>query len=132
MSDTTPSVRKYMTEHPHSIGKDQTLSRAHEMMRTHAIRHLPVLEGGRIVGIVSVRDLHLIETLSDVDESTVTVEEAMTPDPLTCAPDKPLSELAAEMAEHKYGAAVVTEGPKVVGVFTTVDALRALSDALSR
>jgi acetoin utilization protein AcuB len=42
------------------------------------------------------------------------------------SPDAPLVEVAREMAEHKYGSAVVVEGPKVVGVFTTTDALRAL------
>lgn len=123
-------VRDYMTPHPHSIGIEQTLARAHDVMRDHSIRHLPVLHGGRIVGIVSLRDLHLIETLRDVDPAEVTVEEAMTPDPYTVPPDKPLKELATEMAAHKYGAAVVADGGKIQGVFTTIDALAALADAL--
>ena len=123
-------VSRYMTPHPHSIGRGQTLATAHEVMRKFGVRHLPVLEGGQIVGLVSLRDLHLIETLPDVDQAKLSVEEAMTPDPLTVTPDAPLGKLAREMAGHKYGAAVVVEGPRVVGVFTTVDALRALADAL--
>ena len=123
-------VRDYMSAHPHSIGVDQTLARAHEMMREHAIRHLPVLSGGKIVGVLSLRDLHLVETLADVDPEEVTVEDAMSADPYTVPPNKPLVEVASEMAEHKYGSAVIVEHGKVIGVFTTVDALHALVDAL--
>lgn len=130
MATKTTPVKAYMTAHPHSIGRDQTAAKAHEMMRKYKIRHLPVLEGGKIVGLVSLRDLHLIETLPDTKPEEVTVDEAMTPDPYTVQPDKRLGELAREMAEHKYGAAVVVEHGKVVGVFTTVDALNALADAL--
>jgi len=128
MKKTPVSV--YMTPHPHSIGRDQKLSTAHELMQKHGIRHLPVLDGGRIVGLVSLRDLHLIETLPDVSPTEITVEEAMSSDPYTVPPTMPLAELASEMAAHKYGAAVVVEHNKVVGVFTTVDALRALAEAL--
>jgi acetoin utilization protein AcuB len=127
---TEPQVYKYMTPSPHSIGRDQPLARAHELMRKHRIRHLPVLDGGVFVGLVSQRDLHFIETLRDVDPEAVLVEEAMSPDPYFVAPDTPLREAALQMAEHKYGAAVVVEGTTVVGVFTAVDALRALVDVL--
>ena len=58
-----PLIRDYMTESPHSIGANQTLATAHEMMRAHQIRHLPVLRAGKLVGIVSQRDLYLVETL---------------------------------------------------------------------
>jgi acetoin utilization protein AcuB len=124
-------VREFMTSHPHSIGVDQKLSKAHELMREHGIRHLPVLHGGKVVGMLSLRDLHLIETLTDVNVDEVTVEEAMTADPYCVGPDKPIGDLAAEMADQKYGAAIVMEGNRVVGLFTTIDALRALSAAMS-
>ena len=54
------------------------------------------------------------------------VEEAMSVDVYSVAPDTPLLEVAGEMADHKYGCAVVTQGTHVVGIFTVVDALRAL------
>lgn len=125
-----PSIRDHMTPGPHSIGKEQTLADAHRAMRAHKIRHLPVLHGGRLVGIVSERDLHLVETLRDVNPAHVAVEEAMTGDVYSVEPDAALEATAREMAEHKYGSAVVMERGKVVGVFTTVDALRSLSDVL--
>jgi acetoin utilization protein AcuB len=126
---TTP-IKKFMTPHPHSIGMEQSLTMAHEVMRKHDIRHLPVLHGGRVVGMLSLRDLHLVETLSDVDPDEVSVEEAMSAEPYCVKPDTPLQEVSREMAQHKYGAAIVVEGNKVVGLFTTVDALRVLDEAL--
>jgi acetoin utilization protein AcuB len=99
-------------------------------MRGHKIRHLPVLEGGRLVGIVTERDLHLIETLRDVDPAQVAVEEAMSEHVYAVEPDAPLDAVATTLSEHKYGSAVVLQNGKVVGIFTTNDACRALAELL--
>ena len=125
-----PTIRKFMTPNPHTIGQEQTLAVAHRMMRENRVRHLPVLEGGKLVGVLSQRDLHLIETLRDVDQETTTVEEAMTMDVYVTNPNTPLEEAARLMAEHKYGSAVVVDRGKIAGVFTTVDALLALAQLL--
>ncbi|HEX9296442.1 MAG TPA: CBS domain-containing protein [Polyangiaceae bacterium] len=127
-----PAIRKFMTESPHTIGNHQTLEIAHRMMREHRVRHLPVLEAGKLVGVISQRDLHLIETLEDVDPNDTMVEEAMTTDVYITGPYAPLEEVAATMAEHKYGSAVIVDRGKVVGIFTTVDALSALTQFLHR
>ena len=124
------TIRDYMTASPHTVGRDQSLSSASEMMREHACRHLPVLHGGQLVGILSDRDVYLLETLEDVDETKVTVEEAMTQVVYAVPPDASLKAVVEEMASHKYGAAVIMEGKTVVGIFTTIDALRALSARL--
>ena len=125
-----PTIRKFMTADPYTIGQEQTLAVAHKVMREHRVRHLPVLEGGKLVGVLSQRDLHLIETLRDVDPATTTVEEAMTMDVYVTSPSTPLEEVARTMAEHKYGSAVVVDRGKIAGVFTTVDALSALAHVL--
>lgn len=130
MSKPIPHISKYMTTTPHTIGVDQTLQTAHKLMRDHHFRHLPVLQGGKLVGMVTERDLALIETLKDVDPTKVTVEDAMTPAPYTVAPDALLDVVVSTMAEHRYGSAVVVDNNHVVGVFTTVDALVAFSDLL--
>lgn len=119
-------ISKLMTREPHTIGRDQNMLVAHEVMRKHHIRHLPVLDGGKLVGVVSLGDLHLVETLAEVDPAKVRVEEAMSAEPYTVTSDTPVGDVAAEMAEHRYGCAIVVDDHKVVGVFTTVDALRAL------
>jgi acetoin utilization protein AcuB len=100
-------------------------------MRAHGVRHLPVLEGGKLVGIVSSRDLYFLETLRDVDPAEVTVEEAMTQTPYVVSAETPLAEVAAAMAEHHYGSAVVTDAHGVAGIFTTVDGMRALAAVLA-
>ncbi len=130
MSKKSHAIRDYMTDSPHTIGSEQPLTKAHELMRDHNIRHLPVLHGGQLAGMVTLRDLHLVETLKDVDPSMVKVEEAMTTEPYVVAPSALLKDVALEMAERKLGSAIVVDGKKVVGVFTTVDALRALADAI--
>jgi len=126
-----PIIDRFMTRAPHTIGDEQTLATAHRMMREHGIRHLPVLHAGKLTGILSQRDLHLLETLQDVDQDDVKVSEAMTQDTFVIGPRSSVRKVAREMAEHKYGCAVVLdERDRVVGVFTTVDALEALSTIL--
>jgi acetoin utilization protein AcuB len=99
-------------------------------MREHAIRHLPVLHGGKLVGLITERDLRLVESLAGVDPTKVKVEDAMSTGIYSVGPDSPLDEVVATMAEHKYGSAVVMHNEKVVGIFTTVDACRALAELL--
>ena len=130
MTKAIPTVNRYMTASPYTIGLDQKLTQAHRVMREHQIRHLPVLDGGALVGVISERDLHLIETLGDVDPEMVTIEDAMTSPVYSVAPDASLDEVSKEMAEHKYGCAIVRDQGKVVGVFTTADGMRALHELL--
>jgi acetoin utilization protein AcuB len=124
------TLRDVMTPSPHTIGERQTLRKAHELMQLHGVRHLPVLEGGKLTGLVSLRDLHLIETLRDVDPAEVEVSEAMSPIPWAVDADTPLVTVAETMAAMKYGSAIATSGGHVVGVFTTVDAMRLLARVL--
>jgi acetoin utilization protein AcuB len=122
-----PTIELYMTPAPHTIEPDQPLSTAHRLMREHGIRHLPVLEGGALVGLVSLGDLHLIETLDGVDPRQAAVREAMSEDPYAVSPNAPLRRVAAEMAARKISSTVVVESGRVVGIFTAVDGLRGLS-----
>ena len=125
-----PTVADYMSRSPHTIGKDMSLATASKVMREHGVRHLPVLDGGQVIGILSNRDVYLLETLQDVEATRVTVEEAISDEPYSVAADAPLKDVVVHMAEHKYGAAVIMEGKKVKGIFTTIDALRALAERL--
>jgi acetoin utilization protein AcuB len=130
MTKAIPTIQKYMTTSPHSIGTDQPLAKAHEMMRELDIRHLPVLLGGQLVGILTDRDLALIESMSGVDPRKVTIEDAMTSSVYSVEPGTPLDEVVATMGERKLGSAVIMQNGKVVGIFTTVDLCRAFTDLL--
>ncbi len=128
-----PSISRYMTRQPWTIRKDAKMSQAHQLMREHQIRHLPVLEAGKLVGIVSERDLHLIETLPDSDPDEVTVEDAMVEDVYGVSADDPVDVIVEMMSSRKYGSAVVlNHRGHVEGMFTTVDALQVLADVLRR
>jgi acetoin utilization protein AcuB len=99
-------------------------------MRARHVRHLPVLEGGRLVGVVSERDLYLLETLRGVDPGKEPVSEAMTEQPYAVSPEAKVHDVVREMLGKKYGSAVVVERGKVAGIFTRSDALRALEGLL--
>lgn len=124
-------VRDYMTETPHSIGVTLAVGDAKNMMRAYQIRHLPVLDGGKLVGMVSDRDVQMIEAMSGARKADdVTIEEAMSQAVYTVSPTTPLQVCALHMHKHRLGSAVVMQGNKVVGVFTTTDAMRALAELL--
>jgi acetoin utilization protein AcuB len=122
-----PTIDLYMTVSPHTIAPDATLAAAHGLMRTHGIRHLPVVDGEALVGVVSLRDLYFMETLDGVEPEQVAVREAMRDETYAVGPDAALRKVAAHMADQKLGSAVVIDGGKVIGIFTAVDGLRALS-----
>jgi acetoin utilization protein AcuB len=122
------SVDEFMSPSVLTIGRDQTLADAHRIMRSHRIRHLPVLYGGELLGIVSERDLHLIETLTGVDPELISVEEAMSSDVYVVPPKTPVFEVAAEMVKRKIGSVVVARGKEIVGIFTALDGLRLLNE----
>jgi acetoin utilization protein AcuB len=124
-------VGKYMTAAPHTIGVEQSLAMARRLMAEHHVRHLPVLHGGDLVGVLSEREVESLEALPG--SGHMTVEEAMVSDVFVTSDQAPLDDVAEEMARRRLGSAVVVGGAehdKVLGVFTAVDALRALADAL--
>jgi acetoin utilization protein AcuB len=127
--DMTMTVASYMTPFPHHIGPDHSMAAAQRLMRRHQIRHLPVLDDeSKLVGVVSQRDLYFLESLTDVAPESILVSEAMQEEVLSLAPDIPMSSAARTMAEARAGSVVVMKEGKVVGIFTTIDALRALTE----
>jgi acetoin utilization protein AcuB len=128
-----PPISRYMTRQPWTIRSDATLAQAHRLMREHRIRHVPVLEARKLVGIVSQRDLHLLETLPDCAPEEVAVEEAMTQEVYTVSPEAPVDTVVEQMSKHKYGSVVVmNRRGGIEGIFTSVDALQLLADVLRR
>lgn len=131
MGEFREIIDSFMTATVHTTGAKRLLADAHRLMNEHAIRHLPVMEGGKLAGMVTQRDLHLIETLKGVNPEEVTVDEAMSADVYTVELGTPLVTVVNEMLQHKLGSAVVVDSAgKVRGIFTTIDALRALGQLL--
>jgi acetoin utilization protein AcuB len=123
-------IKHFMTEAPHAIGHDQTLKLAHERMQQWGIRHLAVLDGGVLVGVLSERDFALLQAISPKSVEEATVEEAMSTEPYVVEPSASLESVTAHMVEHQSACAVVMDRHKVLGVFTPLDALGLLSSLL--
>jgi acetoin utilization protein AcuB len=117
------SVRHYMTPAPQCISPDATLAEALRLMQQIGARHLPVVEDGKLVGLVSQRDILAIEARGVGEPSRVPVSSAMQTEVYGVSPDTPLDEVTATLASRKYGCAVVWTGSAVVGIFTTTDAM---------
>jgi acetoin utilization protein AcuB len=123
-------IKHFMTRSAHAIGHDQPLKLAHERMHQFGIRHLPVLDGGVLVGVLSERDIALIGAISPKQVEDTPVEDAMSTEPYAVEPETDVEAVTAHMAEHKHGCAVVMEHHKVIGVFTSTDALGLLTTLL--
>jgi len=128
MSKPIPPISKYMTTTPVTVPGDTTLAEVADIMRKNAIRHLPVVEEGKLLGMLSDRDVKFVESFSDLDPKQITAQATMTGDPYHVAPDTPVDEVASVMAEQRYGSAMIVQNGHVVGIFTTVDACRCLAD----
>lgn len=130
MSNSDKQVQRYMTPDIQTIGDQQPMLMAHRLMRQEHVRHLPVLHQGKLVGMLSDRDLRVFESLSTVDQKLAAVSEAMT-DAYVVAPETGLEEVVSTMADKKYDAAVVCDRQnKVVGIFTSVDVCIAFATLL--
>jgi acetoin utilization protein AcuB len=112
---------------PHSL----SVANAWKILRQKRIRHLPVVDDGRLVGILSDRDLlrlgHVQPSgeLGFVDRA---VGDIMTLKPLTCAPSTSVAEVVRIMTEQKIDALPVISGERVVGLVTSTDLLLLLLD----
>lgn len=125
-----PLIKKYMTPIPHSIGSDQTLATARDFMKSHGIRHLPVLSAGKLTGILTDRDIKMAMGFQGVNPIITRVEEIALEDPYTVSPEARLDEVAADMAEKKIGSALIVDHGHLVGIFTAQDGMKALSELL--
>jgi acetoin utilization protein AcuB len=125
-----PPVSEYMSAAPLTIDGDRTMSQAHALMLHRQIRHLPVMSAHKLVGVITLGDLHLVEAIGSVDPTRVRVDAVMTQDVYAVSPVTPVDEVVREMARQKYGSTVVVDDGKVVGVFTVVDVCRAFADLL--
>lgn len=133
-------VRDVMSSPPITVTPDTSLPAATALMREKRIRHLPVVENGRLVGIVSRGDLREASITAGINAdsyelhfmlSRLTVGKLMTRKVFTVTPDAPIVHAAELMTEHKIaGLPVVDETDALVGIITESDLLRLLARKL--
>lgn len=121
-------IGKYMTKSPHTISAEQNLTFATNKMNELGIRHLPVLRGGQLIGILSDRDIKFLESFDGMKPEEIDVEDACTYDPYIVDSKTTLKEVTGVMAEKKFGCTLIKEDGKLAGIFTWIDALKVLSE----
>lgn len=125
-------VRSRMTAELITAAPSTTLAEALTLTRTHRIRHLPIVENGRLAGVVSDRDLRLAmppiwaEEQDDLRKAlgSKTVREVMVSSIISTTPDTPIEQAAKLFYEHRIGCLPVMEGEQLVGILTETDVLR--------
>jgi len=128
-------VKDWMTRDPIVITPETTLPEAHRIMAEHKIRRLPVVDNGKLVGIVTRGD---IREASPSDATSLSifelnyllaklaVKQIMTRKPVTVKPGTTVERAAQIMLEHKIGGLPVVEGGNLVGIITESDIFRML------
>lgn len=126
-------------KHPvHVVKPRDTVRHAREIMEKHRVNQLGVVVDGRLVGIITDRDLRdafpsVFESAerrrprrtAGSDPAAITVEDVMTQNVLTLAPDAPVAEAARLMRRERIGALPVVDGGRLVGIITRSDLLDA-------
>jgi CBS domain-containing protein len=126
-------VREIMMGSPVTLRPDDTLDLANDVICLGRIRHIPVVDGGKLVGLLSERDLlgaaaNQIYGLKQKSKSAllkgVLIKSIMKKRVATVTPDTPISDAARLMAEKKIGCVPVLRDEILVGLVTTTDILR--------
>jgi len=127
-----PMLKTAMTPFPYSVGLDASFEEASELMGHHSVRHLPVTNDHRVVGVITDRDLTSAMHVRSQSNDTVglSVSDLYIADPYVVSVDEPLDNVLLTMAERHIGSAIVTKAGKLVGMFTSLDACRSFGEYL--
>lgn len=132
-TDEETKVQDIMTRDPHTLEADDVLDLADDLMSMARIRHIPILAAGKLVGIVSQRDLFfsaLVKALGLQQREqkdlmkTIRARELMSRPVITISPGASVKEAARLMGENKIGCLLVVKGKQFVGIVTETDILR--------
>jgi len=130
--DHIPAMKSMMTPFPYSIDIDESLSKAEVIMNEHGIRHLPVTDNGRLVSLITDRDIKqsLEPKLGLPPEKELSVRDASVVDAYVVNLNEPLDVVLMNMAELHIGCTLITKDGRLAGVFTTTDACRCFGEML--
>ncbi len=127
-----PKVGSAMTPFPYSARPADDVEKVERLMREHDIHHIPVQDNGRVVGIVSERDLHRLvnPALPKIDKQQIRVRDVASSNPYVVEIDTPLDQVVTRMAESHIGSAIVVKHDKLVGILSVTDICRVLAELL--
>ena len=118
-------VRELMTKQPTSVEPDATLGEVATLMKQQDCGSIPVVEGGRLVGIVTDRDIVVRGIAAGVDPRTQRVSKVMSSDPVTVGPEEDVTDAEKKMADRQVRRLPVVEGGKLIGIIVTAQIARA-------
>lgn len=122
------SVRDIMSTDLVTVTPREPARRAYDLMRDHRFRHLPVVSEGRLVGILSDRDLRPVLLAPGLADATVA--ELMSENLTTITPETPVEDAASLLVVKKIGCLPVVDGDRLVGIVTETDLLAVLVELL--
>ncbi len=127
-----PPVSAAMTPFPYHVQADDPVSEVERLMEQHRIRHVPVQEGGRVVGIISEGDLHhlLNPALPRRDHQRIRARDILVREPYVVELTAPLDEVVAEMSRRQIGSAIVVRHERLAGILSYTDICRVLAEIL--
>jgi acetoin utilization protein AcuB len=127
-----PPIKAVMTTFPYSVESGQPIATARETMAEHGIRHLPVVEDGKLIRVITDRDVRLAlgQREEPDDVPTLLVRDVPGREAYVVELTEPLDVVALHMARHGIDAALVVKNERLVGIFTMTDACRLLGDLL--
>jgi acetoin utilization protein AcuB len=127
-----PQLKLLMTPFPYSIDLEADAARALELMEEHAVRHLPVTDNHKLVGVITDRDIRSMragKSPGDADYNPG-VREMYIHDAYIVDINEPLDEILLNMAQRHIGSVLVTRKGTLAGVFTSTDACRGFGEYL--
>jgi acetoin utilization protein AcuB len=128
-SKVIPRLKTVMTPFPFTIDSGDSIDDAVALMRREKIRHLPVLSGGKLTGIVTERDVKVAAALEEKHpDASVLVGDICHEEPYCADLSRPLNDVVKEMARRHLGSVLVTKNDSLVGIFTTTDACQCLGE----
>ena len=134
-------VAEIMTPNPVTVTQRNAIRTAINLMREGGFRRLPVVDRGKVVGIITDRDLRRAANSPYVVREKwydnfvldhIEVGACMTPDPLTIEPGASIAEAAHVMRDHKIGGLPVVQDGKLVGIVTETDLMNFLIELLEK
>lgn len=121
-----PAIKGVMTPFPYSIGVDERLNAARLMMEERNIRHLPVIDGPRLAGVISDREIELALTpgIGGPDQQRLRVGDVCGRKPYIVELSEPLDSVLLRMASDHVDVALVVKEGRLAGIFTLTDVCR--------
>lgn len=121
-----PTLKTAMTPFPYSVQLETTLTAVRNLMQAHNIHHIPVMNDGKIVGVITEKEIETRQKVLNGGDNEKSLEVLHVPMSKAYVVDinEPLENVLLTMANKRIGATVITKHGKLVGVFTYIDACR--------